>query len=137
LKIRSVQYHLPVAILLAAAVPAAAQSQRLVGTVTDSVHRAPLRDATVVATPVDAARDSVFHTTHTDAKGRFELDSLRPGRYSISVDHAFTDSIGLDVPPRMVAIPARGTTETALAFPWWRRSGARYVLRRYATRPWA
>ena len=97
--------------------PAVAQSQRLVGTVTDSVHHTPLGDATVVATPVNAALDSVFHTTRTDAKGRFALDALRPGRYSISVEHAFTDSIGLDVPSRIVAIAGNGTTETALALP--------------------
>jgi hypothetical protein len=71
------------ATVFVAAVPAVAQSQRVVGTVTDSVHHAPLRDAIVVATPVNAALDSVFHTTRTDAKGRFALDSLRPGRYSI------------------------------------------------------
>jgi Carboxypeptidase regulatory-like domain len=117
LKIRNVQPHLAIAIALAAAVPALAQAQRLVGTVTDSVHRAPLRNATVVATPIDASRDSVFHSARTDAKGRFELDSLALGRYSISIEHAFTDSIGLDVPSRIVAIAATGTTETALAFP--------------------
>jgi carboxypeptidase family protein len=110
-------YSLALAIVVAAAVPTVAQAQRLVGTVTDSVHHAPLSDATVVATPVNVASDPVFHTTHTDAKGRFALDSLRPGRYSISVEHAFTDSIGIDVPSRIVAIPAKGTTETALAFP--------------------
>jgi hypothetical protein len=110
-------YCFALAIVLAAAVPAVAQSQRLVGTVTDSVHRTPLRDASVVATPVNAALDSVFHTTHTDAKRRFTLDALRPGRYSISVEHAFTDSIGLDVPSRIVLISGNGTTETALALP--------------------
>ena len=110
-------YRFALLIVFAAALPAVAQSQRLEGTVTDSVHRAPLRDATVVATPVNAALDSIFHTTHTDAKGRFALDALRPGRYTISVEHAFTDSIGLDVPSRIVLISGNGTTETALALP--------------------
>jgi len=62
---------------------------------------------------VNSASDSVFHTTRTDAKGRFALDSLRAGRYSISVEHAFTDSIGLDVPSRIVAIAGNQVTITA------------------------
>ena len=110
-------YFFALAITVATAVPTVARSQRLVGTVTDSVHHSPLSDATVVATAVNSASDSVFHTTRTDAKGRFALDSLRPGRYSISVEHAFTDSIGLDVPSRIVAIAGNGTTNTALALP--------------------
>ena len=115
---KNVQPHcFALLIAFAVAAPAVAQSQRLEGEVTDSVHRTPLHDATVVATPVNAALDSVFHTTHTDAKGRFALDALRPGRYSISVEHAFTDSIGLDVPSRIVAISGNGTTQTALALP--------------------
>lgn len=117
MKTQNVRWRSTALAILFACAPAVAHPQRLVGTVTDSVHRAPLRNATVVATPMDASRDSVFHSARTDAKGRFELDSLRPGRYSISVEHAFTDSIGLDVPSRIVAIPATGTTETALAFP--------------------
>jgi len=110
-------YFFALAITVATAVPTVARSQRLVGTVTDSVHHSPLSDATVVATAVNSASDSVFHTTRTDAKGRFALDSLRAGRYSISVEHAFTDSIGLDVPSRIVAIAGNGTTNTALALP--------------------
>jgi len=111
------RYSRALALVFAAVVPTVARAQRLVGTVTDSVHHVPLSDATVVATPVTAASDPVFHSTHTDAKGRFALDSLRPGRYSISVEHAFTDSIGLDVPSRVVAIAGNGTTNTALALP--------------------
>jgi hypothetical protein len=104
-------------LLLAATAPAGAQSARLVGTVIDSVHHAPLRDATVVATPVSGTLDSVFHMTHTDAKGQFVIAALRPGRYTVSVEHAFTDSIGLDVPPRIVAITGDGTAHISLALP--------------------
>ncbi len=104
-------------LLLAATAPAGAQSARLVGTVTDSVHHAPLRDATVVATPVGGTLDSVFHMTRTDAKGQFAIGDLRSGRYTVSVEHAFTDSIGLDVPSRVVAITGDGTTHASLALP--------------------
>ncbi|HEX7980187.1 MAG TPA: carboxypeptidase-like regulatory domain-containing protein [Gemmatimonadaceae bacterium] len=96
---------------------ASAQSTRLSGAVTDSVHRAPLVDATVLATPIAPTRDTVFHSSRTDAKGRFELAGLQVGKYVVSVEHAFTDSIGLAVPPREVEVTAAGGTSLALALP--------------------
>lgn len=102
------------------AVPCAhvsAQSARISGTVTDSVHRAPLADATVLATPVAPTRDTVFHTTRTDAQGRYALEGLQSGRYVISVEHAFTDSIGLSVPPGEVQLTSEGTTTANLVLP--------------------
>src|SRR4051812_39960266 len=83
---------------------AEAQAARVAGTVTDSVHRAPLTDATVIATPVAPTRDTVFHTTRTSAQGRFAIDGLQTGRYVVSVEHPFTDSIGLAVPSREVEV---------------------------------
>ena len=58
----------------------------------DSVHHGPLADATVIAAPVAASADTVFHAARTDARGRYTIDGLRAGRYVISVEHAFTDS---------------------------------------------
>lgn len=104
-------------IVFATATPAAAHSQRLAGTVSDSVHRTPLADATVLATPVAPTRDTVFHATRTDAQGRYALEGLQSGRYVISVEHAFTDSIGLSVPPREVQLTSEGTTIADLALP--------------------
>jgi len=94
-----------------------AQSLRITGQVTDSVHRAPLADATVLATPVAPTRDTVFHSARTDAAGRFELGGLQAGRYEVSVEHPFTDSIGLSVPPREVEVPAQGAAPLVLALP--------------------
>ena len=94
-----------------------AQAVRLAGTVTDSVHRAPLVDATVIATPVAPTRDTVFHSARTDTKGRFDITGLHIGSYVVSVEHAFTDSIGLAVPPREVQVTAEGTTALELALP--------------------
>jgi hypothetical protein len=96
---------------------ASAQSARIGGTVTDSVHRAPLADATVLAAPVAPTRDTVFHSARTDAQGRYALDGMQPGRYMITVEHAFTDSIGLSVPPREVQLASDGTTTADLALP--------------------
>ena len=104
-------------IMFATATPAAAHSQRLTGTVSDSVHRAPLADATVLATPVAPTRDTVFHSARTDANGHFAMASLQVGKYLISVEHAFTDSIGLAIPPLEVQVTAEGTPPLALALP--------------------
>ena len=94
-----------------------AQSAGINGTVTDSVHRAPLSDATVFATPVAPTRDTVFHSARTDAKGRFAIEGLQVGRYVVSVEHAFTDSIGLAVPPHEVQVTGEGATALELALP--------------------
>src|SRR4051812_279133 len=94
-----------------------AQSARLTGVVTDSVHRAPLAEATVIATPIAPTRDTVFHATRTDANGRFALAGLQTGRYAVSVEHAFTDSIGLAVPSRETQVTAEGAPPVTLALP--------------------
>jgi len=94
-----------------------AQSFRIAGEVTDSVHRAPLADATVLATPVAPTRDTVFHSARTDVRGRFELAGLQAGKYEVSVDHPFTDSIGLPIPSREAQATADGTPLLALALP--------------------
>jgi len=98
-------------------VRASGQTARISGTVTDSVHRGPLVDATVLATPVAPTRDTVFHSTRTDARGRFDLTGLQPGKYEVSVEHPFTDSIGLPVPSREALATADGTPPLALALP--------------------
>jgi hypothetical protein len=95
----------------------AAQSARVRGTITDSVHHAPLADATVLATPVAPTRDTVFHSARTNAQGRYALEGLGAGRYVISVEHAFTDSIGLSVAPREVQLMAESTTTAGLGLP--------------------
>ena len=94
-----------------------AQALRITGEVTDSVHRAPLADATVIATRVSTAPDTVFHAARTDAHGRYAIDGLQAGRYVLSVEDAFTDSIGLGVPSREVQLTPEGTTTADLALP--------------------
>jgi hypothetical protein len=71
----------------------------------------------VLAEPVAPTRDTVFHSTRTDARGRFELSGLQAGKYVVSVEHPFTDSIGLSVPPREAQATADGTPPLALALP--------------------
>ena len=70
-------------------VPQIAAAQRSVnGTVYDSLLHAPLRGADVWV------RGSERHT-ETDADGRFHLDSIPPGRYTLLVSHPGLDSAGL------------------------------------------
>src|SRR6478735_2926044 len=114
----SIRRSIIIGLLLAVPyVRASGQAARISGTVTDSVHRAPLVDATVLATPVAPTRDTVFHSTRTDARGRFDLTGLQPGKYEVSVEHPFTDSIGLPVPSREALATADGTPPLALALP--------------------
>src|SRR6478735_7709645 len=114
----SIRRSIIIGLLLAVPyVRASGQAARISGTVTDSVHRAPLVDATVLATPVAPTRDTVFHSARTDASGRFELAGLQVGRYEISVEHPFTDSIGLPIPSREAQATADGTPPLALALP--------------------
>lgn len=68
------------------------------GTITDSLHGGPLVGAIVVAIPDRTLRDTVFHSAQTDKLGHFVLANLRPGAYSVSVEHPVIDSTGIGVP---------------------------------------
>jgi hypothetical protein len=110
--------RLLVAFLAIAPVTAAQEPSRQIrGVVTDSVHRQPLRAATVIATPASAAADSAFHSALTDGRGRFTLDGLRTGRYLLTVEHPWIDSSGVGVPPVEVSVPAEGGATAALGIP--------------------
>ncbi|MDQ6634319.1 MAG: carboxypeptidase-like regulatory domain-containing protein, partial [Gemmatimonadota bacterium] len=78
---------------------------RIEGQVTDSLHDRPLAGALVIVTP-RAAGDTQFKSVLTDDRGRFSVDSLRPGRYQVEVTHPFLDSLELNLPPREVTVAA-------------------------------
>jgi hypothetical protein len=94
-----------------------AQGQTLRGTVTDSVHKHPLIGATVIATPLGRTNDTLFHSGVSNARGEFFIAGLRPGRYSVSVEHPWIDSTGVVVPTQETTLPAAGETTIALAVP--------------------
>jgi hypothetical protein len=50
------------------------------------------------------AGDTQFLSAITDDRGRFTVDSLRPGRYQVDVSHALLDSLELTLPPREVVV---------------------------------
>ena len=78
-------------LLAALARPASAQSPTssvaVRGVAFDSLRGVPLTDAVVII--VGSAR-----TTTTDARGRFQFDSVTPGTHTFAVQHAALDSVG-------------------------------------------
>jgi hypothetical protein len=101
-----------VVVSAALALSHAAQAQRVVrGTVFDSlVTHAPLADAEVVV--VGLGRSSL-----TDARGRFELDSMPAGRHQITFYHAILDSLSVGAGLLSIVVPDSGALSLALATP--------------------
>ncbi len=108
--------RLLIAGLAAFAAPASAQGN-LWGTVYDSLHRAPLARAGVIATPLDIRRDTSFHSVLSDAHGRFSFVGLQPGRYTLTVEHAMLDSTGIGINDVMVDVSTVGPTTIDLSTP--------------------
>src|SRR2546426_7942298 len=69
---------------LMAATPLAAQSASLVGTVKDA-QEAVVPNALVTLTNLDTG---VSQTTQSDAAGNYEFPQIRPGNYSVKIEHA-------------------------------------------------
>jgi len=106
------------AVSAVSAVSAAAQSDTtgaISGTVYDSIARAPLSGATVQM--VDAAHPERLRSVTTDAKGRFTIDALTPGRYLIGFQHPSLDRFALDMPTRVVDVPEGRRVNADLATP--------------------
>jgi hypothetical protein len=93
-----------------------AQGGRLEGTVTDSVHAAPVAEAVVSATRLDAQAESTVSTT-ADREGRFRFDSLSPGEYGVSFASPFLDSLEFGGPVTRVAVAGGSAARVALAVP--------------------
>jgi hypothetical protein len=99
--------------------PAALLAQgRISGTVFDSLSsRAPLANATVVL--VERSRYAT-----TDADGRFIIDSVPPGKYTIGFSHPMLDSLDLSLPPRSIEVGTTSvnvllaTPSAATAYAW-------------------
>ncbi len=83
----------------------------IVGTVYDSLRTgAPLANATVVL--VERARYAT-----TDARGRFHLDSIPEGQYTIGFGHVVLDSLDLELPVVAVTVAGGRRTSVALTTP--------------------
>jgi hypothetical protein len=81
------------------------------GTVFDSLRTsAPLKGATVVVPEL-----SRYATT--DSRGRFRLDSIPPGQFSITFLHPALDSLDIAAQVQLIVVPERGTVEAHLTTP--------------------
>lgn len=97
-----------------------ARSARIQGVVFDSLSGKPLAGAVVSIVQLSPAPQQFLVAT-TNGDGRYQLDSLMAGRYSIGVSTAFLDSLEIALPLREItlgpaeqarsdfATPSRGT----------------------------
>lgn len=96
--------------LLFGVTPAAAQTARLEGVVTDSIRHTPLAGALVQVGEVPGR-------FATDSSGRFEADSLPPGSHEVRFTHPVLDSLGMRSGAVVLNLTAGTTTQVALGTP--------------------
>ena len=103
--------------------PLAARAQQpdsaageIAGTVYDSVARLPVMGAHVQVVPAHAPSSPIV-SAMSDAKGRYQIRGLKPGRYLITFEHAALDSLALTSPLGAVDVGAARRTERDLAVP--------------------
>jgi hypothetical protein len=93
-----------------------AQTGRIEGTVTDSIHLAPLPGAAVSAMQLGVAGETTL-VALADDRGRFRFDALSPGQYAVSFASPFLDSLEFGGPTRRVAVGPGEAASVALATP--------------------
>jgi len=92
-----------VAALVLSALPAAAQTGRIGGTVKDATNQAPLKGATITAENPGASPSSF--TATTDDKGRYSIIGLKTGSWKVTAAApGFSPSSG-NVPVRSLGAP--------------------------------
>lgn len=85
-------------------------SVRLTGEVFDSTRGVPLRGARVFL-------EGTPYAVIADSAGRFEMEGLPEGSYSLTFSHPRLDSLGFSPRPRTVTLKADGMSPIALAIP--------------------
>jgi hypothetical protein len=101
---------------IAATLAAQTPTGRLEGTVTDSLRDAPFAGAVVTATRLDSASSRPIAAT-ADRDGRYLLESLLPGRYTVSFSSPLLDSLEFGGTSKTADIKGGQTTRTDLAVP--------------------
>lgn len=97
----------------------ATKAGALTGLAYDSTASRPLAGARLGLIRVDDP--SQLRTVGADTAGRFQFDSLPPGRYLVGADHARIDSLGLAQLTLLVEIRDGATTTATLSLPSIRR----------------
>jgi hypothetical protein len=111
----SVKLWLVVATALALGSATTRAQGRVQGTVYDSVAARPLDSAFVQLAFI--ADPSVSRSTITDARGRFALDSLKPGAWVVSLLHPRIDSAGVTQLVRRIEVLPSGSTRVQMPLP--------------------
>jgi hypothetical protein len=108
----SIRLTLPLAIATLAGSPTSVSPQvgSISGTVYDSIAGTPLEDAAVVLW------DTPYRTA-TDGEGRFRLDDIPVGAYSILFFHTRLGELGVSAGPRTLTISEGSDEEIELATP--------------------
>jgi hypothetical protein len=108
-----------VALTLCVARPSHAQadrSGRIAGTVTDSVRARPLAGVRVVAVGVQSP-DVMRGAATTDSAGRYHIDALPAGRYTVGFESPLLDSLEIAPPTRPGEVAPGATATVDLAVP--------------------
>lgn len=102
-------------LLVLALLARSANAQSLSGTVRDSVSRTALAGAIVQVVADTTAH--VAHTVFADSLGRYTINELPDGRYSIGFSHPLLDSIGVQPPLHHLTLSGHRATRVDLATP--------------------
>jgi len=82
----------------------------LQGVAIDSIHGAPLVNATIQLSGTD-------RVGITDSLGRFLVDSIKPGSYKVDVDHPILDTLGILLSTAPMEFVANEVTRVVIAVP--------------------
>jgi hypothetical protein len=88
---------------------------RIEGQITDSVHARPAAGATVYVARLSP--DAALRVATTDEKGRFVVDSLVAGRYTVDFTTSFLDSLDLTLPSRQLTLATDEELRLELGIP--------------------
>jgi len=94
----------------------AQKAGRIEGTITDSIHAAPLANANVLAVRIEP-EPSVSSGAMTDARGRYHIDSLAAGRYMVEFASPLLDSLEIALPPREASVAQGQVTRIDFSLP--------------------
>jgi hypothetical protein len=107
---------LPIVASLLLAVPLAAQTGRIQGTIKETARPRGVKGASVMVARLDPDPPLAFGAK-PDEQGRYHFDSLPVGRYMIQLTHEALDSLELSLPASEVFISEGHTAEVPFSLP--------------------
>jgi hypothetical protein len=107
---------LPIVASLLLAVPLAAQTGRIQGTIKETARPRGVKGASVMIARLDPDPPLAFGAK-PDEQGRYHFDSVPVGRYMIQLTHEALDSLELSLPASEVFIAEGRTAEVGFSLP--------------------